>query len=264
MKKLLHLLVAGTIAMAAVFSLGGTSPSANKVEDVSMETDAYLLENGFSEAFVEATDGETKQQLYEQNARMAGSMEFPVLKDWADFSGSLTIANIPEPEEPTGGYVTHKRLVFNWQWDTTKSDGKPHDPNGDIVSIEWTSAAGDLHLLPETAQFTLRGDATLVDSNIGKVEHPHPSEPVPPASMSDIVMLTQSGNECITHYVIARKLSYVIRIPEVTPQRFYFGRHWGDYQSDFRQYSGTFSIDVVQVFEKPNRMIFASADYEQV
>lgn len=254
-RKLLCCSIAVLTTFSAALALGNAAePSLPNSEDVSMDVvNEYLLENGFSEEFIEATDDFTKRSIFEQNGTFESDSTvcpMPMLdlgQDWPDFVGTLTVANIPE-EQTQEGYPSHKRLIFNWEWDTTVTSNDPIIVRCDAVSIYWGE---DYHVLPETASFSISGTGTRIDSNIGEVSNPHPSEPMPPDTLYHLNFLSNSGEEYITQYEIALGAAYRFAIPENLTKKMYYGRYWGEYKIDLRQYNGTYSIEIIQVFDTP-------------
>lgn len=263
-KKLLCCIVATVTTLAAALSLGNASgPVVGNA--ASIETvDEYLLENGFSHDFIAATDEYTKRSIYQQNGVFESDntvCPMPMLDlsaDWPDFTANLTVVNIPE-EPSEDGYTSHKKFVFNWAWDTSNTTGDWVRVSSDSVSILWGEG---YHVIPESAYFSIRGLAILYDSNIGELENPSPFEQQPPSSLNDINITAASGDSCITQYEISKGVAYKFSIPYEYTFRRYYGRYWGDYVCELRQYNGTYSIEAIQIYESSlNKYNSATGNY---
>ena len=262
-KKLLCCIVATVTTLAAVLSLGNASGPVVGNAASTETVDEYLLENGFSQNFIEATDEYTKNEIYEKNGVFesdSSTAPMPLLEqgeDWLHFTSFLTVIDIPE--EPTDNeWISHKELVFNWEYDSTDTTNFPMNVYSDAISIYWS---GGYQLLPQTATLNVRGLAKKYDSNVRETSNPF--EQLPPDYLNDIAFYNVYGSNAITDYNLGSGVACRFSFPEYNTFRMYYGKYWGDYVFELNQYKGTYSIEIIQAFEPdvPNRYCSAIGNY---
>lgn len=242
-RKLLCCSIAVLTTLSAVLALGNAAePSLPNSEDVSIDVvNEYLLENGFSEEFIESTAEPTKRQLYVDGGVFENDIIIPTATmmsttyDWQYFAHKITVSNLRAEENQS-----RKSIIYNWSWDTMNSSRGWIRVYSDALSLRW---GGDYEVILSSPIFSIFGRSERVEYE------QYGSDPTPPKVLENQLFITRTGNSCISDYNIKEGVAYKFNFPLVNRKKIYYGRSWGLYELDLRKYNGTYSITIERYFD---------------
>lgn len=212
-------------------------------EDVIKEegADAYLREHDYSEEFITSAGLATKEMLVTMGAAYQTSTGEVIGSNdelWQDFGAAITVSDASMLEEG----LSVKVIIYQWQW------AGEHLAEGDSLLFAWSSSYS---LLPEYALFELYGTGSLQPetSSFGDEAFPQQAEGsfVVQSAMKDSAYYT---DDMLFTIQGGMTLAYDITVDAGSMFRSIRSDTYADYSIDTGNYSGSFSIVLVQQCEK--------------
>ena len=211
-------------------------------EDVIKEesADAYLQEHGYSEGFITSAGLATKEMLVTMRAAYQTSacgVTGENDESWQDFGSVITVSDASMLEEG----LSVKVITYQWQW-----TGE-HLAEGDSLLFAWS---GSYSLLPEYALFELHGTGSLQQETSSSGDEAFPQQ----AEGSFVVQSAMKDSEYYTDDMLftiqgGMTLVYDITVDVGSMFRSIQSDTYADYSIDIGNYSGSFSIVLVQQCE---------------
>lgn len=244
-----------TLSLAMLFALCACQPAEEPsrhvtnqktVEDAAAEeqADAYLQAHGYPAEFIATAGLASKGMLaemgaiYEESAGNLGNSSAQGAGLWQGFGSALTVSDASVRSEG----LSVKVITYQWQW----ASERPAE--GDSLFFAWSSGYS---LLPECVLFELHGTGSLQQETSSLGDEAFPQQ----AEGSFVVQSAMAGSEYYTDDMLftiqgGTTLAYDLVVDagsmfrSVQPSDTY-----ADYRIDIGDYSGSFSIVLVQQCE---------------